>query len=311
MSRDPYDVLKQQLVEAVDGRSRRRFGYRTRLLAAVAALAAGGGVAVAAGLLGGPAEKDRVNAAIGAGYSAASKDPACTPPPVQQARKPRPIADPVPQWIRQKLGIFRRPARPGDQVPRRLLSISAEELLTKSVRVARAPDGSRRLLYLSRGVFLRGPYRDPVACIRAARDAALAYLDDGEASERNEVRGIMDGRIRAQQKMVLGRTRFTLTVLGLTSNGRLSGGGATILTETRRIPAMGSIGSGYYSGLVPDEVVRMRLLDASGSPRAKPLDVAVRDNFFSLRLPDRMGNKMIMEWINARGRVIRRTHPRF
>jgi hypothetical protein len=65
------------------------------------------------------------------------------------------------------------------------------------------------------------------------------------------------------------------------------------------------------SGLVPDGVARVRVVDAAGHPRVRAVSIAVSDNVFHALLPRRMGPRMVVEWRAPSGRVLRRTHPRY
>lgn len=310
MTHDPFDALRRQLAAAVAARPAPLKGRRRRWLAGLLALlVVGAGGTVAAALLRGPDADEQVQRALAAGSAASESVPACGAAP--RPGRARLIPGPVPAWVTTDLAVLRRPVRARDQATLRQLSIGGEDVYRESVHVARAANGSRFLIYVSRGTFLPGPTRDPIACERGRRAAAMATLGTDDTFARARVAEIYEGRIRAQRELEEGRVRFTLTVAELTSEGRIGGAGATVLVKGHRLPAMGSIGPDAYSGVVPDDVVRIRLIDASGSPRAAPVETSVRDNVFSFALPARMGRKMVAEWLDKDGRVLRRIHPRY
>jgi hypothetical protein len=250
------------------------------LLVAAAALAVGGGVAAAAGVLGGGDDDHAVKQALSAGSTAMKHEPACAP------RRGPAATDVIPgrasAAVLRQLGVFRRPAAAADRVPTSQLT-SGGNVLRDSVRVARASDGVRYLMYVSRG--MPRSRRDPVAC----------------------------------KSIAAGRTEM-LTVMTVRPDGRLGSGGGTLIAN-RRVPAMGSVdivrvngrARVELSGVVPDGVASVRILDRSGPRklRARPQVRAVRDNVYHLLLALRMGPRMTVEWRSPGGAVVRRVHPRY
>jgi hypothetical protein len=317
VTEDPYDALERQLRDAVRARRRRRRAPRA-LLVTAAALAVGGGVAAAAGVLNGGDDDNTVKQALFVASSATNHAPACAMRPGPRA--PNVVPGRASAAVLRQLGVFRRPATAADRVPTSELRFGGD-VLRDSVRVARASDGVRYLMYVSRGLprFSRS-IRDPVACVRAAREAALAWAAaHAAAAVQARVRRIMDGRAERTESLAAGRTE-TLTVVSLRPDGRLGGGGATIIANGR-VPAMGSVGivrvNGRtrveLSGVVPDGVASVRILDRAGPRklRARPQVRAVRDNVWHALLARRMGQRMTVEWRSPSGAVVRRVHPRY
>jgi hypothetical protein len=87
------------------------------------------------------------------------------------------------------------------------------------------------------------------------------------------------------------------------------------------VPATGSVGTTRVggrqrvelSGIVPDGVASVRILDRAGprTRRARPATVSVRDNVFHALLARRMGPRMTVEWRGPDGAVVRRVHPSY
>jgi hypothetical protein len=315
VTEDPFDTLERQLRDAVQRRRRRR--VPRGLLATAAALALGGGVAAAAGVLGGSGDDAAVKRALFAGSSRAHRTAACT------VRAPRTAAPqvvagrPSPPVLAQ-LGIFRRPAAAADRVPPSRLVMGA--VLSDGVRVARAVDGTRYVLLVSRGTpRFPGAIRDPVGCARAEHDASIAAAAHDTAAVRARVRRIVDARLASMQRAASGATE-TLTAMLLLPNGHLGSGGATLIVNGH-LPATGAIGfvrvrdkpRVELSGVIPDGVASVRIVDRDGprARRAHPTTVAVRDNVFHVLLPRRMGPRMTEEWHAPDGHVVRRLHPRY
>jgi hypothetical protein len=87
------------------------------------------------------------------------------------------------------------------------------------------------------------------------------------------------------------------------------------------VPATGSVGTTRVggrqrvelSGIVPDGVASVRILDRAGprKRRARPATVSVRDNVYHALLARRMGPRMTVEWRGPGGAVVRRGHPSY
>ncbi len=321
---DPYKKLERQLAEAVRARggARRRFGRVRGIVPAVAVVAVlGSGAATAAVVLApsGSSPDDRpenqVKQALWAGRRAAAASPACRP---ASAGKVRLVDDPVPSWVLARLGVLRRPATAGDAVPAARLGVGAEEVLRRSVRVARAGDGYMYRLYVSRGLpRFPGLPADQLGCARVRERAAEAAAARFGADVRHTVAASVGRETRAIEDAVAGRS-LTLALMELRPDGRPTGGGATVLKD-HKIPATGGVGpvrrgNRRYvslSGLLPDGVATVRIVDRDGAPPERARVVRVRDNVFHALLPHRFGPRMTVEWRDAAGRVVRRTHPRY
>jgi hypothetical protein len=250
-----------------------------------------------------------------AGAQAGKLAPACRRIPT---RTPRLLSDPVPTWLTAKLGLLRRPATAADRVPLSSLSFGGPEVLRDSVRVARAGDGWSYRFWISRGVVpLAATLADPVGCQQVRHDASIAAAAGFSTGVRAEVARIVDGGLTSVRDQAAGRT-LVFSLMEARPDGRPTGGGSGPL-RARKIPATGSIGTYRrgnqryvaLSGLVPDGVASVRVIDGSGSPRERPVRVRISDNVFHVLLPRRMGPHMTVEWRDAAGAVIRRTHPRY
>jgi hypothetical protein len=323
---DPYKNLEEQLRDAVARRAaapapelprRRRFARWPRggaVPVLIGAVVLGGSVATAAVVLApGDRPQDQVQQALAAGTKATSTAPACRHVP---AGRPRLVDDPVPAWVQKRLGVFRRAPTAADHVPLADLGLGGRAVLRRSVRVARTPDGWTYRLWLSRGVVGAGASAaDPVACARVARDASLAAAAAFPPAVQAEVRRVVKHRYTLVADQASGRA-LTYSVSELDPSGNPRTGGAGPLGPAHVVPASGgltTLSGGYHAlyGIVPDGIATVRVVDASGSPRAKPIVSGVSDNVFHTTLPRRMGPRLIVEWRSASGRVVRRTHPHF
>ncbi|MCU1676176.1 MAG: hypothetical protein JWM93_934 [Frankiales bacterium] len=322
---DPYKNLERQLGDAVRRRAAAAGGVRGRrarwtrgALPTIAAIAVlGTGAATAAVVLGPDDQPDnQVKQALMAGERAARASLAC------RHVKPttmRLVNDPVPARVLAQLGVLRRPASARDQVPRTRRNFGNGEVLAGSIRVARASDGWSYRLFLSRGVqsFAGTTVADPLGCAQSRRDASVAAAARFDADGRARVARTVDREVAFVANLISGRA-LSLSLMEMRPDGRPNGGGATII-RNNKIPATGGIGTlriGHrryvaLSGLVPDGVVTVRVVDGSGSPRERAVKILVADNVFHALLSRRMGPRMTVEWRAADGSVIRRTHPRY
>lgn len=313
---DPYKNLEEQLAGAVRARRPRRWWSRSIVpLVAVVGVLGTGAATAAVVLRPDDRPENQVRQALDAGERAAATAPACRH---VHSGAPRMVDDPVPAWVLAELGVMRRPATAADRVPAKQLRFGGQEVLQHSVRVARAADGWRLRFFLSRGVMHIGPVEaDPLACARVRQAAAVRAAANFPAAVRREVAVEVGRWVRAVADQVAGRT-LTLSQIEVRPDGRTAGGGATFLREGR-FPATGSVGtyrrgnrrSVALSGLVADGVVSVRILDRDGTPKQRPRTVPVNDNVFHVLLPRRFGPRMTVEWRDANGRVVRRTHPRY
>jgi hypothetical protein len=312
MTSDPFEVLDRQLQMAVRSR---HFVRRRRVRRGIIVLAGGMvvsvGVAVAGGALGGPSAADR---AISAGESAAMQRAACAP---GVPRKPHLVsgeADPV---VLRNFAVFRRGPNSGDHVPRRLLALGGRDVLRSTIRTARATDGTRYAVFISRGAgnFKTSP-ADPLECTLAARASALAQPGARPASVRSQVLAEMNRRVQRTRDVLQGRSQF-LTIVYLTRTGRYAGFDATIIDHGRLPPTnavrVSQRSSGRVvgvSGLVPDVVHDLRILDRDAKPgrRTHSVVISVRDNLVHEHLPRRMGPRLRAQWRDSSGRVLKATH---
>jgi hypothetical protein len=313
---DPYKKLEEQLADVVRARRPKRSRWRGVVPLVAVAGVLGTGAATAAVVLGPDDGAERhVRQALTAGERAAAAAPACRHVPTSA---PRMVDDPVPAWLLAQLGVLRRPATAADRVPAEQLRFGGAEVLRRSVRVARAADGWGYRFFLSRGVIHIGPAEaDPLACARVKQRAAVSYAQRFEVDVRREVATEVDRSVRAVADQVAGRT-LTFSQIEVRPDGRTTGGGAGSL-RTGRLPATGSVALYRHgnrravslSGLVPDGVADVRILDRDGTPKQPSRVVPVRDNVYHALLPRRFGPRMAVEWRDAAGRVLRRTHPRY
>lgn len=314
---DPYKKLEEQLEDAVRARRPARARWSRGVVGLVAALGVLGTGAATAAVVLRPDDRpeSQVRQALTAGERAAAKAPACRHVPTGA---PRMVDDPVPAWLLAQLGVLRRPATAADRIPERQLRFGGADVLARSVRVARATDGWSFRFFLSRGVMHIGPGEaDPLACARVREQAAVAAAEAFGADVRREVAAETGRSVRAVADQVAGRT-LTFSQIEVRPDGRPTSGGGGFLKEGR-LPAMGSVGtyrrgnrrSVSLSGVVPDGVAAVRILDRDGSPRQPPRVVRVNDNVYHALLPHRFGPRMTVEWRDAHGRVLRRTHPRY
>lgn len=322
---DPYKTLERQLGDAVTRRSdaatggeRPRARWRRGVLPVIALVGLlGTGAATAAVVLGPDDQPDnQVKQALFAGEQHARATPAC--------RRVKPAAvrlvdDPLPSGVLDQLGVLRRPATADDRVPRGQLRFGGGVVLARSIRVARASDGWGYRLFLSRGAQSAGgpTIADPLRCVQTRRDASIAAAAQFDDDVRARVEMTTDREVASVRDLVSGQA-LSLSLIEVRPDGRMAGGGATII-RNNKIPATGSVGTVRVgdrryvalSGLVPDGIATVRVVDRSGSPRARSVTIPVADNVYHALLPRRMGPRMTVEWRASDGRVIRRTHPRY
>jgi hypothetical protein len=321
---DPYDVLERQLGDAVrrraagasastSGARRRRPGWNRGALPAIAAIAVLGTGAAAAAVVLGPDDQPRnqIKRALYAGTRAAQTSPAC------QRARPRAmrlVDDPVPAGLLTQLGVLRRPAAARERVPLPEMTLGGGEVLARSIRVARAGDGWGYRLYLSRGL-AGAPVADPLGCAQRRRDASIAAAAHFDAEVRAQVTKVVDREVAYVADLNSGQT-LTLQFDELRPDGRKASGGETII-HNNTIPAIGSrMGNfrGRYvslSGLVPDGVASVRVLDRSGQPRRRAVTIPVTDNVYHALMSRRMGPRMSVEWRGPDDRLLRRTHAQY
>jgi hypothetical protein len=310
---DPYKNLEQQLRGAVRARRpRRRWGV---LPVVVVAGVLGSGAAAAGVVVLQPDDRpeNQVKQALHAANVALDTHPACRR---VKASAPRLVDDPVPAWLVAKLEVLQRAP---DVLPVGKLRMGGPEVLARSVRILRAGDGWSYRFWLSRGVpsFGGAAQRDPVACAEAQRAAALRAAAAFPASVRANVARMVDRQVRGVRDAARGAT-LIFSLMEVRPDGRPAGGGSGTL-HGEKLPATGSVGLTRHgnrryvalSGLVPDGVASVRVVDRDGSPPQRPRVIEVNDNVFHAELPRRFGPRMTVEWRDAAGRVVRRTHPRY
>jgi len=320
MTPNPFDDLEQQLRAAVEQRSRRRKRVSRRtLLAVAAALALTGGVAAGATLLNRDADTAAVNRALARGETVAMTLPACSR--ALHSRPVKVISGAPSAAVLAQLGVFRRAQIPADRrLPAHFstgLPFSGAVFLKDSVRIAHTDNGARVALYVTRGVGrFPGMPADPVACAQATQDEAVQAAAKDNAEVRARVQRITTGRLDHAKAVAAGASD-EINFMQITSNGHIGGGSATYVSNGK-IPALTNYGQGKLhghrtvniSGLVPDGITTVRAVDLSGpsGQRAAPITVKVSDNVYSLRAPRRMGPRIILDWRNAAGTVVRRVH---
>lgn len=309
MSRDPFDVLDEQLRSAVR-RPRRRSWIRSVGSVGVAVALVGGGVAAAAGVFSSSGPSPAARAAQ-AGETAAARSPLCSRQTSRLA--PQLVSDPVDPAVRARFAVFRRPARASDRVDstQRLLQLGGGQILREGVRVTRAASGRRFALVISYGRGLGPTFpRDPIGCRRAATRAALAQPPAADPAVRARVQQIMDKREQRARDLMSGRSQY-LTFFSLLDKTHRSGGGGATLINNGRVPNIGSISAGgvphkvRIDGLVPDDVDHLQIVDRDGNPRARSFRVPVSGNVYDVVLPRRMGPRMLVRWQASNGRTIR------
>lgn len=290
----------------------RRARWSRGVLPAVAAIAVLGTGTAAATVVLGPDDQpeNQVTQALFAGHRAAEASPDCRP---AMPRALRLVDDPVPPGLLAQLGVLRRSEATRDRNARAEQKLGGGEVLARSVRVARADDGWSYRLSLARGS--QSPFADPLRCAQTRRDASIAAAADFDAEVRTRVTKVVDGELAYAAELYSGQT-FTLQFDELRPDGRQASGGATIIHDDT-IPAvassMGSFRGRYVSlsGLVLDGVATVRVIDRSGSPRARAVTIPVNDNVYHALMPRRMGPRMLVEWRAPDGSVVRRTHARY
>jgi hypothetical protein len=315
VTENPFDTLDQQLREAVRRRHRRRAALHRGTLALAAAIVLGAGVAAGSQLIGSH-ERSAAQRAIAAGRSAMLDDPACKTQ--RRARMPHLVADPVPADITRRLAIFRRARTAPDRLAiRRLLQFGGLNVLARSLRVARADDGTRFAMSISYGeLSFHGSTVDEVGCLRATLRVALAQPQARDPRVRAEINAELGSQIRRVQDVIDGVAHI-LTIATIGPNGRIIEGGATELRDGK-IPAFGSFGPARrhgrrfvtLSGLLPDGIYDVRIVDKAGPRRlrVRPRVVVVRDNVYHAIVPRRMGPRIAVQWRTRSGRVVRTTH---
>lgn len=318
MTPDPFDDLDQQLRTAVNARRRHRRRISRRALVAVAAgLALTGGVAAGATLLNPDADKAAAQRVVDRGTSAAGRLPICAMRRNHPAT--REISGPPNAAVLSRLGVFRRPAKAADRLPSGFASpLLGPVLLKDTVRVARADDGTRFLLFITRGTGNLGP-TDPVGCAVAAQAAARKAAASESPAVRARVEAITSERLKGVRDIVSGVTE-QLNFMQFAANGRSIAGGGTCITRGK-IPALTSYSTGRrngrrtvnIAGLVPDSITTVRAIDRGGpaNRRVAPVTVTVHDNMYSLIASRRMGPRITLDWRNAAGDVVRRVHVRY
>jgi hypothetical protein len=320
MTDDPYRTLEEQLRGAVtQRRPRRRWARLPRgVVPAIAVVAVLGTGAATAKVVLGPDDQpaNQVKQALFAGTQATQGTPACRPR--RHTVTPTLVDDPVPPAALARLGVLRRPATADDRLPAAPSRFGPAEILRRSVRVARTPDGYRFPLHLTRGPLAApGLPVDPIACMRAQRAASIAAAQRFDAPVRAEVRRTADRQL-AGVTAAQSATTISVVLGEVRPDGRpVSSGGGRF--DPARFPALGALGLariGHHryvdlSGLVPDGVATVRIVDGDGHPRVHPVTVRTNDNVFHALLPHRMGPHLTVEWRSPRGAVLRRTHPHY
>lgn len=314
MSHDPFERLDDQLRQAVRARRTSRVPMSRRgrgPLAVLLSLLIGGGVATAASVLDpGESREAQVRRALTAGARAAEGHPSCTPPSGGLRR--RVVDEGAPEDLASQFAVLRRPARPGETADRKTLSNGGEAVLGRTVREARAADGWRFVLWLSRGDATQPGDVDPVACAKVRRAASVRAAAGLPRVVRREVQRSADREVQGLERRRRPDT-VSLSWLELDPQGRGLGGGSTMISRGR-VPAFGSGGPSridgrrvvVQSGFVVDAVRRVRFIDLTGRPRTRSFTVDVRDNVFHAVLPQRMGPRIRVQYLDANGRVLRR-----
>jgi hypothetical protein len=315
VTENPFDTLDLLLREAVRKRYRRRAALHRAALALVAAIVLGGGVAAGSQLIGSH-ERSAAQRAIAAGRSALLDDPACKTQ--RRARTPHLVADAVPADITRRLAIFRRARTAQDRLAtHRVLQFGGANVLAKSLRVARAGDGTRFAMSISYGdLSFHGSTVDEVGCLRATLRVALAQPQASDPQVRAEINATLGREIRRVQDVINGVAHI-LTIATIGPDGRALEGGATEL-RSGKIPAFGSFGPVRrdgrrfvaLSGLIPDGIYDVRIVDKAGPRRlrVRPRAVVVHDNVYHAIVPRRMGPRIAVQWRTRTGRVVRTTH---
>jgi len=318
MTPDPFDDLDEQLRTAVNARRSRRRGSRRALVAVAAGLVLTGGVAAGATLLNPDADRAAAQRAVDHGTSAAGRLPVCAMRRNHAA--PRKIPGPPNAAVLSQLGVFRRPATAADRPPSGFARspLLGPVLLKDTVRVAHADDGTRVVLFITRGTGNLGP-TDPVGCALAAQAAARKAAASESDAVRARVEAMMSKRLERVRDIVSGVTD-QLNFMQFAANGRTMAGGGTYITRGK-IPASTSYSVGSRNGrrtvnifgLVPDGITTVRAIDRGGPAdrRVAPVTVTVHDNIYSLIASRRMGPRITLAWRNAAGDVVRRVHVRY
>lgn len=313
---DPYKILEEQLGGAVRARRPRRWWTRGAVPVVIGVAVLGSGAATAAVVLR-PDDRpeNQVKQALWAGERATRSAAVCRR---VHTRAPKLVDEPAPAWLTAQLGLLRRAPVARDRLPVAQMRLGGTEVLRASVRVARASDGWGYRFYLSRGVPQVGPgAADPVACARVRERAANAAAKRFPEAVRAEVATTVGAMASAVVAQAAGKT-LSFTMMEVRPDGRVAGGGGGFL-RAGRLPATGSIGTFRrgnrrfvaLSGLVPDGVASVRILDRDGSPRERPRVVRVNDNVYHALLPRRFGPHLGVQWRAPSGRVIRTTHAHY
>lgn len=317
---NPYDELGKRLAGAVAASGRRRSRRAPTLTVLLAALVlGGGGAATAATLLtGGPDAAERAAAVIGRATEQTSDEPICRR--LAREKQPRLVAGTAPAPLLSRLGVLRRPQTTQERRTRRGLLIGGQFTLAATVRLARAADGTTFLLFLSRGGLPGFDPVDPVGCATRIRDVAVG-LADPDLRERVRTRAQRDVD-RASKRSQDGGLNLSFVTSVDRYGRRIGGGAAGQLPKSGEPPKISTIGQGgrgkrrfvVLTGLLPDGVTEIRVRDrdpGAGGRRTPPRRYAVRDNVYSVELPKGMGPRLTVEWLDAAGRVLEATHPRF
>jgi hypothetical protein len=304
LTTDPFNKLQHQLESVVARRHRGRRRMRLSAFAVIATMTATAGVAAAGGFRGGPSAAER---AIRAADDLVANVPACTPRPTAS---PRLVSgSPDPRLLRS-FRVFRRARGPADRVDSRMLTLGGRDVLRSSVRTATATDGTRVVVFVSRGPgnFKSSP-ADPLACSLAARAAGLAGVHD--PAVRAQVRNRMDDRVQRARDLVAGRSQY-LTIAYLTDSGRFADfssriidGSALPATAPARISRASRRTTVAIPGLVPDSVHDLRLVDGRAGRSSV---IPARDNVIHGRLTRTVGPHPVAQLRNATGAVIRVQH---
>jgi hypothetical protein len=223
----------------------------------------------------------------------------------------------VPADVAGHLGIFRRPRTPADRIAESNRLFGGVNILAKSLRVARAGDGTRFAMFISYGnLNLHGETVDEVGCLRATLRLALAQPQAKDPTVRGEINARLGRQIRRVQDVISGVAHI-LTIATISPSGTVIEGGATELRDGK-IPAFGSFGPArrgnrryvVLSGLIPDGIHDVRIVDSAGPKglRVAPRVIRVRDNVYHAVVPRRTGPRIAVQWRAAGGRVVRTTH---
>ncbi|HEX4345156.1 MAG TPA: hypothetical protein VHZ31_06295 [Solirubrobacteraceae bacterium] len=304
-----HDDLRRQLLDSVatraprtsEVRARRRMAWRLRggrrgLLVLVLGLAVGGGVAGAATqLLRQPGDGDRARRLVRLAFAETNTRRACQSAPAAFVD-----AAPAPE-----VTATLAPGEPAGSALRTLLrryTWVSGEILSRTVRLARFPDGEQVLVFVSQGAGFFTQL-DPDACDRARRSRLARLHPEHDAVREIATRMLAQRLIRAPSEQMLwfGVVFAAHNRVGVFHGEPIKPGHAL---DTRLSGARESRDATVYAAIAVRGATLVRIA-SSRTPARHPIkrSVAVRDGLVAFTLGPGTGPVEVRE-LAADGRVL-------